>query len=79
MELMKPTDLIELQARVIIIKSYVQFLQLEVATMPQLQFVIESNLAKLQTQIAELEALTSRLCHEHAPHILKAKVAQPVL
>jgi hypothetical protein len=79
MELIKPTDLVELQARVIIIKSYMQFLQLEVATMPQLHFVIESHLVKLQTQISELEALTSRLCLEHAPMLVKAKVAQPVL
>ena len=64
MSILKHSELVELQARVIIIKSYVQFLLMESATMPQYHFIIEANLAKLQTQVVELEALTGRLCDE---------------
>lgn len=58
----KHNDLVELQARVIIIKSYVQFLLLESATMPQYYDVIEAHLTKLQLQVRELEMLTTQLC-----------------
>lgn len=73
MSVSSASELVELQARVIIIKSYVQFLLLESATMPQYHFVIEAHLSKLQAQIRELESLVTRLCGETMPQAHSSK------
>lgn len=63
----KHNDLVDLQARVIIIKSYVQFILLESATMPQYHDLMLAHLAKLQMQVRELEMLTDQLCDATRP------------
>lgn len=68
MNVVRHNDLVELQARVIIIRSYVQFLLLESATMPQYHEAIEGHLTKLQTQIRELELLCARVCDTATPN-----------
>lgn len=62
MGLVSNNDLVDLQARVIIIKSYVQYIYLESATISQCHDAMEFNLAKLQVQVRELENLTQKLC-----------------
>jgi hypothetical protein len=62
MSALQHSHLVELRARVIVIKSYVQYLCLESTTMPQYHDMLATNLTKLQLQVDELESLTSQLC-----------------